>query len=379
MKEQQKLLKKFFVETKGFSLAELLLVITLFGISVVPIYKMVISSVKVQKSAEETYEATLNAQNLLQMVQNQIEKDIKQEYEIKRGILSETKKKWLEPGATDIDPLLIQFLEIEPRQEEEFNKRYQTDNFLYEVHIWPMMDGKPEDTPISFTAYKDSSLLVESESIHNPSNFTKIEIDDAIKKHFSQKESLLWTDLGGKKPIGIAEITHAPIGEIEIKSAGMKGHNITLLPIDGYSSLGENVKLSYARYDESIPIVGAITHQLVIEDISGISSSEIIQLSVDLTTYPSTVKTRVIRIENKTQATLVVPVYSEKNLADIEIYPIQYESMGNIVVEKRNKLEPSKNFVIGVIVRDGSNSTFGDKNKILSKVVDVYSCNYNKQ
>lgn len=375
-----KLIKKLLKKTHGYTLAELLLVITIFAIGVVPVYKMVINATKVQKAAQETYEATLYAQNLLQAVKKQIESDITEEYKFSRGDSTISIKDWLNPSATSVDSSLTNFLGIGGGSEEDFNKKYNTDSFLYEVHIWPMVDGKPKDTAILLTAYKDSSLILESDSISNPLGFTKVEIADLIKQHFYQKDTLLWTDLGDKKPIAIGELTYDEANEIKIRGAGFQGSNITINPVSGYSSLSNNTKLTYSRYKESLPIIDAITHKIVIDENLGISSTtDIIQIAIDLTKFPDTSKTRVIRIENNTKATVVTPVYDEKNLANIQIYPIQQALDGNIIVENRNKLEPNKNFIIGVIVRDAFNSTFGEKNKILSKIVDIYSYDYSKQ
>lgn len=375
-----KLIKKLLKKTHGYTLAELLLVITIFAIGVVPVYKMVINATKVQKAAQETYEATLYAQNLLQAVKKQIESDITEEYKFSRGDSTISIKDWLNPSATSVDSSLTNFLGIGGGSEEDFNKKYNTDSFLYEVHIWPMVDGKPKDTAILLTAYKDSSLILESDSISNPLGFTKVEIADLIKQHFYQKDTLLWTDLGDKKPIAIGEITYDEANEIKIRGAGFQGSNITINPVSGYSSLSNNTKLTYSRYKESLPIIDAITHKIVIDENLGISSTtDIIQIAIDLTKFPDTSKTRVIRIENNTKATVVTPVYDEKNLANIQIYPIQQALDGNIIVENRNKLEPNKNLIIGVIVRDAFNSTFGEKNKILSKIVDIYSYDYSKQ
>lgn len=375
-----KLIKKLLKKTHGYTLAELLLVITIFAIGVVPVYKMVINATKVQKAAQETYEATLYAQNLLQAVKKQIESDITEEYKFSRGDSTISIRDWLNPSATSVDSSLTNFLGIGGGSEEDFNKKYNTDSFLYEVHIWPMVDGKPKDTAILLTAYKDSSLILESDSISNPLGFTKVEIADLIKQHFYQKDTLLWTDLGDKKPIAIGELTYDEANEIKIRGAGFQGSNITINPVSGYSSLSNNTKLTYSRYKESLPIIDAITHKIVIDENLGISSpTDIIQIAIDLTKFPDTSKTRVIRIENNTKATVVTPVYDEKNLANIQIYPIQQALDGNIIVENRNKLEPNKNFIIGVIVRDAFNSTFGEKNKILSKIVDIYSYDYSKQ
>jgi len=374
-------IRKLLKETVGYSLAELLLAITIFTIGIVPLYKMAISTGKVQKSAEETYEATLQAQGLLQAVRKQVEEDVKNEYEFSRGIATLNAKDWMNPGIFHPVYSIVDFLEImDPASIIAFNENYSVDNLLYEVNIWHMLDGSPTEPPISLISYIDSSLAADL-SVVDPSSFLRIEIEDAMKEHFLQKSSLLWTALGNVTPKAIGEITYQGIDTIKIKGNGIEGKNIAIDSIDRYTELSKDIELSYKSDSEIDSDTGGmlITHQLVIDEEMPLNNADIIQLSIDLTTFPSDARTKIIRVENKTKATVVLPVYNEKNSANIEIYPIQRKDTGNIIIESRNKLEPSKNFIIGVIVKDAYNSTFGDKNKILSKIVDVYSYDYNKQ
>jgi len=375
------LIRRLLKETVGYSLAELLLVITIFAIGIVPLYKMVISTGKVQKSAEETYEATLQAQSLLQAVRKQVDEDVKNEYEFSRGVTPLNAKDWMNPSISHPVYSILDFLGVmDPASITAFNEKYNTDNLLYEVHIWHMLDGNSTDPPISLTAYIDPSLVPDF-SVVDPSSFIKVEIQDAIKEHFLQKESLMWTALGGITPKAIGEITYQGIDTIKIRGNGIEGNNITIDSINTYTNLNKSIELTYKSGSEidSNTSEMLITHQFIIDEKVALNNADIIQLSIDLTTFPSDAKTKIIRVENKTKATVVLPVYNEKNPANIEIYPIQHENTGNIIVESRNKLEPSKNFIIGIIVKDAYNSTFGDENKILSKIVDVYSYDYNKQ
>lgn len=377
-----KKLKRLLKETAGYTLAELLLVIAIFAIGIVPIYQIVISTGKVQKSAEETYEATLQAQALLQNIRKQIDTDVKNEYDASRGKAVLDEKDWMKLSPTSGVYSVFDFLGIDQASNPDgfkgFNKKFNTEHLLYEVYIWKMVGGKPTD-PIALFSTEDPKNHPFKAKFVDPINpadlsvFTKIEIEAAVEECFSQKESIMWTESGSGKLVAIGEITGGDLDEIKIRANGIKGDSAAIDSINSYKSLEDRTKLTYTKETD--------THRLVIEDnkpSSLLEENEIIQLSIDLTRFKAGTARKIIRIENKTKATVVLPVYDENNPGGIKIYPIQEHDEGNIIVESRNKLEPSKNFVIGIIVRDFYNSTFGDENKILSKIVDVYSFDYNK-
>lgn len=375
-----KLIKRLLTQTQGYTLVELLISITIFAIGIVPLYQILVSGAMMQNVAEETYEATLHGQALLQSVKKQIEKDVGEEYRYSRGIPASNIKPWLDPDITSLDPSLTNFLEIEPDNVgREFNEKYNLGDFLYEVHIWTMKNGEPVDKAISFTAYEDPMLIpIFDES--NTTDFTRVEIHEMVRKYFVNRESSLWTELGLKKPVGIGEIAYDREEIIKIRAIGIDGENMTIDPIEGYGSLHNNTKLIYESHEEVLDGERVITHEVIIEDGQDkLGIEDIVQLSIDLTTFQSGINSKIIRVENRTKATVVIPVYNEKNLAGIKMYPIQTNEQGNIVVETRPKLEPSKNFIIGIIVKDANNVGFGEKNKVLSKIVDVYSYDYNKQ
>jgi len=365
------LIRKYLKNTQGFTLVEVLLALTIFAIGIIPIYQMIVSSAKVQNVAEETYQATLHSQALLQDVNNQIEIDVGEAYEVSRQLSSKVIEPWLDPTGGDIDSSLVNFLKI---AEDEFNEKYDTENYLYEVHIWPMENGKPVTDAISFIAYK-GGVTIPGFTAENTSNFTQVEIKDLIEQYFQDNNALIWAGLGEVKPIGIGEVKYKAHDAIEVTARGIEGYNIVVEDIAGEGFLGKNIKLIYKCHDDG----GPITHELIVGDMIGSVAGDIIQLSVDLTTFPSGIRSKIIRIENRTSATLVVSAYNEKNEADIQIYPIQQAKEGRIIVEERAKLEPFKNFIVGIIVKDANNITFGEPNKVLGKIVDIYSFDYNKQ
>lgn len=414
-----KLKRKLLNDTSGYTLIELMIILLIFAIAIVPIYGMVVSGAKIQKASEETYQATLQSQSILQSVKGQIEKDLSDQYKTKRKIAAVGAKKWLNPalGPTDLNKYLFNFLiEVENPTEVvdytnpkvlELQNKFKTDTFLYEVHIWHIENGElrkidPLDPlsapklPVSMFEYNPTitpPVANPTFTTTNTSDFTMVEINNAIKDYFGDKESLLWTNPasttpGSNEPKAIGEITHKSGDEISITGNGM-GTSVTSLAgspdisvalITGYESIADVVDLSYERYkiDEADLNPDSEKTQNIIINGAGLTSADFIQLSVDLTTFIDP-GTKVIRIENNTEAKVIIPVYNESNPQGIEIYPIQNKQGGNIVVENRQRREPSKNFVIGIIVRDAYNSTFGKPNKILSKIVDVYSYDYNNQ
>ena len=406
-----KLKRKLLNDTGGYTLIELVIVLLIFSIAIVPIYKMVISGAKIQKASEETYEATLQAQSLLQSVKGQIERDVTNAYKAKREGSAVAIKPWLDPdkNATDLNKYLINFLNdiTDPTAPVDgsgtgtmaFRSKFKTDAFLYEVHIWHLKDGQlkkrnPTDAdpqlPISLFEYDPAVTPTVSDPTFNTTNtsdFTMVDINTAVKNYFGDKEFLLWTNPisatpGATDPKAIGEIIQKGADEISIRGNGIKpavasvsgSPAITVDKIPGYQNIPEVIELSYERHG------GVEKTQNIIINGPALTSDDIVQLSVDLTTFTdSSLQTKVIRIENNTKAKVVIPVYNELHLSNIEIYPIQHKTGGNIVVETRARREPSKNFVIGIIVRDAYNSTFGKPNKVLSKIVDVYSHDYNNQ
>ena len=414
-------------DTSGYTLIELMMVILIFAIAIVPIYTLLTSGAKIQKASEETYEATLQAQSLLQSVKKQMETDLLGEQEFERKLIAKPVKPWLiEPGSpgypATFDNSLINFFSqfsdpnslIEQDQKDKYAKevkdfqtKFQTDDFLYEVHIWHLDKGKlqaidstskvrPGPVPdVTFIEY--GSVKVPTFVEDNTSAFTMLEIKDAIKDYFDYKELLLWT-----KPVssGVGlqavgqiyykepeDISSENLDKITLDAYGIDGKGIDVNPIDSYGGITNNkVQASYTRISEKKQMDNlnnrdSITQQIVLEEIgSSLMEEDIIQLEVDLTTFENPTEigpyTDVIRIENKTKAKVVVAIYNEMG-SSIAIYPIQHSTKGSIVIEEKSKRNPKKNFIIGIIVRDAVNSTFGEENKILSKIVDVYSYDYN--
>lgn len=378
-----KSIKKHLKDTHAYTLVEVLLALSIFSIGIVPIYQIIINGAKLQNLAEETYEATLYSQALLQEVKGQIEIDVEEAYkESRKGKSLPFGKPWLNGGSTDTS--LIKFLAIEPGSiDKEFNEKYNLDNYLYEVHIWDMDGRDPLDdrisfkgnNAISFIAYKDSVVLAPMFTKENTYDFTHIVIEPEIEKYFLNYDSLVWSSLGNTKPIAIGEITHKAPEGLEVKAMGIQGDNVTIKDIIGCDFLSNDIKLTYKLPTAS----NSSTHELIVERTGLAHLVGVVQLSIDLTTFPEDVSSKIIRIENRTEATIVIPIYNEKNIAGIEIYPIQENENGRIVVEERAKLAPLRNFVVGIVVRDANNITFGEDNKVLSKIVDVYSFDYNKQ
>lgn len=378
------MIKRYLKNTRGYTLVELLFVITIFSIGIGPVYKMIITGAKVQKVAEETYEATLKAQSLLQNVKQQIQKDVEAEYALSRGLPSAGIKEWLQPGVSPIVHDLPVFLEIKSQEGlAKWNEKYKMDTFLYELYIWPMTSSGPVENPLIFTTYP----------LEKPLDFAKVNLQKSTEKYFSHQESLLWTDLGqgqsdiGTQLVGVGEVSRQGADTITIRGSGLEGENIRINNIEGYTKLEKRVRLTYEKYIEQLDTAQnktlqkqrVTTHQLVIEEKVPLQNKDAIQLSIDLTTFHHKRNPQIIRIENRTKATVAVPIYNENALENILVYPTQKEPEGNIILEKRNKQEPNKNFIIGIVVRDAHNSLFGDKDKILTKLSDVYSYDYHKQ
>lgn len=386
--------KKLLNETSGFSLIELILVVLVFSISIQPIYRMIVTSANMQKTSEETFEATLQAQSILHSVKKQMEKDIKDEYRYKRGLWSGPVKGWIDPQADNrnLNPSLKAFLNNET---EEFRRQFKTRSFLYEVHIWHVEDGQVlVESPVSFVAYdKVANPGVDPPSFdeEKPEAFTMVEIEDRLKDYFGHKEdALLWTNPDNQDPAyhlegdpkAVGEITYDPTllagNQLKIRGSGIKS-SIGLVEIAGYKRLTENTALTCRRYPDG----PSTTYELLIaeEIVGSLDENDNIYLSLDLATFPGHVNEIILRVENTTKATLVMPVYNERNedeKPDVKIFPIQHKTGGNIIIENRQQRAPSKNFVIGVIVRDAFNSGFGDPHKVLSKMVDIYSYDYNE-
>ena len=378
-----KSIKKCQKGTCGYALVEVLLALSIFAIGIIPIYQMIISAAKVQNLAEKTYEATLHSQALLQDIKTQIETDIGEAYrESRKGELPPFGKPWTN-GST-IDTSLVKFLGIEPVSADKyFGEKYNLDKYLYEVHIWDMGGRDSMDNIMSFnqdnviilTACKDSSIVVPILAKENTNDFTNIGIESGFENYFLNKESLVWAGMGEVKPIAIGEVFYKGSGGMGIKAAGIQGDHIVIEDIAGCTPLGNKIRLIYTKPTTR----NCNTHELIIEKVGVGEIAGVVALSIDLTTFPVDLNAKTIRIENRTEATIVVPVYNEKGIMDIEIYPIQENDDGRIVVEERGKLEPLRNFVVEIIVRDAKNITFGENNKILSKIVDIYSFDYNKQ
>lgn len=380
-----KLIKKLLKDTHGYTLVELLLAITIFAIGIGPIYQIILSSTNVQNAAEETYEATLHAQALLQDVNKQIEKDVGEEYKVSRGLSGEAIKPWLNWDAGTVYSL-SRFLEEDEVFSTQFNTKYNLKNYLYEVYIWPMEGGEPVEKPISMATYNilDATSEYMDKSPFEYIKEAEMESDNEkrFKKYFESNDSLIWVGLGETKPIAIGEIIYNANKTLKIISKGIVITNageatIETAEIEESKIPHQGLELIYASQDEGS------THELIVKEVLSLEKEKVVQLSIDLTTFPDDISPKIIRIENKTEATVLISVYNEqsdnKELADIKIYPIQENKDGNIVLEDRPKLQPSKNFIIGIIVRDANNIAFGDENKILSKIVDVYSFDYNKQ
>lgn len=378
------MIKRFLKKTDGYTLVVLLFVITIFSIVIIPIYKMIIMGAKVQKTAEKTYEATFQAQSLLEGVKKQIEKDVGMEYAHRRGLTSLDLNPWMMSDITHPVYSIPAFLGINDEAGLiGFNKKYSTSTFLYELYIWPMPEGRPVQQPIVFSTYP----------LRNPSHQTRLEIQKSAEKYFSYQEMLLWGDIdgslvgsSGRNLVGIGEITHQETDNIKVRGNGLEGENISLKEIEGYTSLEKKVKLIYKYHLEHFSISRSeptkketvITHEIVIREKIPLEDRDIIQLSIDLTTFPLKDKSEIIRIENKTKATVVIPIYNEKDLGNIQIYPIQENLEGNMIVERCNKLEPRKNFIIGIVVKEALNNTFGPDEKVLGKLVDIYAYDYNQ-
>lgn len=369
---------------------------------------MIISGAKIQKTSEETYQATLLSQSLLKSVQVQIEKDLKDERwkKLKKGKNPDhiEAKDWLE-GST-YDDSLINFLSdfkdpnnLTGDQLAEYNQhvssfqeQFKTDQFLYEVHLWAIEKGGLK------TRVPDYSFVQSTVSQDNISDLTMINLEEVIKDHFDYKDDpLLWTKPADFKILedddirAIAEIRSKGSDEISIRGNGIKlkvdqvGNlgvgQITEIP--DYGSIDQVIRLTYERYEDR---EGSreYTHRLLIDKIDSapLEENHIIHIGVDQTTFThEDPGAQLFKIENNTDATVIISVYTENNSGDhsnMTIFPIQHKTKGQTVVEYRERKDPYKNFIIGIIVRDRCNSTFGEKNKILSKLVDVYSYDYNK-
>lgn len=422
MKQKRKLLLD---DTSGFTLIELLLVVLVFAIMIVPVYKILVSGAKIQKTSEETYQATLQAQSVLESVKGQIEKDIAFEQKVNRGLATPPVAKWLSEtpsGATD--RYLLSFLQgddfttlanqADPNV-KKLRKAFKTDTFLYEVHIWPIVSGGISPLPISMIEYDPTIVPAVGPpnfgvSGETPADFTMVDLNAAMNNYFDHKtDALSWTkpaalensipaELEAEKLKGVGIISYDETlvgtnGGIKIQASGIveSSPSTPVGPIPDYSGFQDKAKISYKLYTSGTEG----TYEFVIDDLASpvggkLTEQDYIYLTVDLATFPyepvpvppatydEDADERILRIENKTAATVVVPIYNEKDLG-IKIFPVQHQTKGNIIIERRDKREPGKNFVIGVIVRDAFNSTFGKPNKVLSKIVDVYSYDYNKK
>ncbi len=279
---------------------------TLFAIGITPVYKTVIASSQIQKAAEKRYEATCQAQSLLEKVKRQMEADLSKEYALSRGIGRENIKDWL--GLESFSPIdsIPDFLDIEELDDlEAFQDQYGTQRFSYELYIGPIVQ-----------AHTDQERLM---------NF--------------------------------GEITYQAPNSIKVR---------------GLNNIHEQTHI------ESLEGLGRlITHEIII--LEPINRVDIIQLEIDLTSFPQTDIAQLIRIENQSKATVIIPLYSEKNLGGIEIFPIQKNPQGTMIVKQGNKLTPMKSFMIKLVVKDKCNTTFGESNKVLSQLTDIYAYDYNKK
>ena len=359
-------IRKGLQKTAGYTMTDLVLSISLFAIGIIPIYQMMIGGARIQNRAVKTYQATLESQVLLQEILGQIEIDLEEEYKVSRGLVSTNIKPWLKPGNNHPAYRLSEFLGENKEQD-------LVDGFLYEVYIWQMESDQPKTSPISILS---NAIFAQPERREeDPWEKVRVEIGKMPPKYFTSQESLVWPSLGtGNPPVAIGEISYSHEGAMKIRANGIQGDGIQIEKIEPFKALENKIKLRYSKHTQKLEGQPMTTHELIAQDdASGrLRKSDLIQLEVDLTTFPESRNPKVIRIENKTQASLNILAYHEKNQGNVSIYPVQSsDQAGSIVLDSRDKLEASKNFVVGIIIKED--------HKILSKIVDIYSYDYNKR
>lgn len=154
-------------EEIGYSYVEVILCIVMMGIVISPILKILHTSTQIRNEAQSIYKATYFIQNMMEEIREVI--PIYLEQEIDNAFLLEDEKKYVKQieelleGTQDEIGSVIDFLELEKGNEEDFCQRYETEQYIYDIGIW-RVGGLTQENIMQEIPYEKVTKLSTKES-----------------------------------------------------------------------------------------------------------------------------------------------------------------------------------------------------------------------
>lgn len=316
----------------GFSYIEVLIALSIFAISITPIFSMIFSASKNAISGKRYYEATIMAQNLSEEIKREIEKNLANNSFGGFGSI-ESLALFLYP--TDTDYL------------NTFNTAFNGDEYDYDVYI--------KETDGTTTEYK----LMETNKytfvhIDGGSNLLSQSPNTIIELDPTDSETAIFGSYSGGTP---------PADSIDFGYDGLNWSS---------SNSSSNVTLTW---EDSPP-----SYDIVVTDASppadSLETTDRIDINLDASKLEDESFKLDIKLENKTKANVIFTIFRKNEVNDldknIEVFPVQTEAEGNIFIERKTKVSQQNNYIIRIIVRDRKDSS----KKILKDMVDIYAYDY---
>lgn len=366
---------------QGMSYVEVAICLFIVSLSIMPLARSFVSSVRVKETAASTQQTTLYAETLLEETKAQLTKNLLSDKKIENNYVATS------------NYLITDFLGIEDTEVDVFNQKYQTDRYSYEFAIWKINEVEEVSGQVKITSdrlakaykfYTDTSYQFSTGDLGRLPQFTLDESqkglfkDELFLSHFliglnpddSRRSSIvgireLKLDMEEDKKLSDTDIIENESDNIDIqrvqKSDTLRIYNIALK--EGYT-------LPHRQPNDPLPFAVLVVDTRALEldeelpkTVLKFNNQTTIPLSLKILMNPEREPEEdeeeedIIRLEDK----LILMV------SDSGAYKTS--------IEKIIQLDQEDDYLIVVIVRD-KNPRLGAPGKIVKTMVDLYTFEY---
>lgn len=375
----------------GYSYMEVILCMLIIGIVISPILRMMHISAQVSNESQSIYKATYDLQNMMEEIREVI--TVYLEQEIDNFALNEKERKYekeikmLLEGTADEVASIVDFLVPEEVDEEEsiekykedFAKRYETHQYIYDIGIW-RVKGQVEGKLINQMTYDKATKLStkeDEEAKEYQDLLEQLVIEEEVQFNTSSPYNLFKNNYKQSDSYrgGFEIIWQKREGELEgiLRDESGRVQEESVLLRDDEQVWGSVEKVRQGEKD----------YYYVNEDKEGGNGEVKITLELGkLGSLGPEEKGRPIVIENKTSYDLVVEIIylseEDENINRLLIEDlIHIENKNQTLFTINSKLERwiQERFIIVGLARK-KEPELGEKGKIIKKMIDIYSPSY---
>ncbi|WP_069998217.1 type IV pilus modification PilV family protein [Cellulosilyticum sp. I15G10I2] len=351
--------------SRGMSYVEVAVCLFIVSISILPISQAFVASVKMREEAESISQSTFYAENLLDEIKQQLEKDligvrkIETSYSNKANLYS-----------------LNEFFEVAA---EDFNKKYPTDQYAYEAAIWNIKDIPEVEEKIVISAdvlekavkfYTDETYQLGSDDLDKLPTF----------KLGKEHKNLFTDELFFKQFIPAYTETDArttQIVDVGLLDLKMETGGVLLESSTSFTQLGQAVQFKKNSITTRVPSSQkGYTYTIEKSDTSLATTGTAIVILDIRSLNLGTLQPAVLKFINHTDFFINLKILmNEEDLGkfDNKIHLIISDNQGKkTTIERITALDREDDYLIAVIIRDKA-PRLGLSGKIVKTMMDVYT------